>query len=162
MTQQAFDQENLKDYYGKILQKSTDLKTSACCCTDENLSSAVKAAMSEINDEIITRFYGCGSPLPPLLEGCTVVDLGCGTGRDAYVASHLAGPSGYVIGVDMTEEQLDVARRNLTSQMKRFGYAKPNVDFRQGYMEDLKTADIADDSLDVVVSNCVLNLSPDK
>jgi ubiquinone/menaquinone biosynthesis C-methylase UbiE len=162
MTEKVFDQKNLKQYYGTILQKSTDLKTSACCCTDEKLSSAVKAAMSEINDEIITRFYGCGSPLPPLLKGCTVVDLGCGTGRDAYVASRLVGPSGYVISVDMTEEQLAVAKRNLDSQMKRFGYEQPNIDFRLGYIENLKALDIADNSVDVVISNCVLNLSPDK
>jgi arsenite methyltransferase len=162
MTEKVFNQENLKQYYGTILQKSPDLKTSACCCTDENLSPRVKAAMSQINDEVISRFYGCGSPLPPLLEGCTVVDLGCGTGRDAYVASHLVGPSGYVIGVDMTEEQLAVAKRNLDSQMKRFGYQKPNVDFRLGYIEDLKALDIADHSVDVVMSNCVLNLAPDK
>jgi SAM-dependent methyltransferase len=162
MTEKVFDQKKLKQYYGTILQKSADLKTSACCCTNENISPAVKAALSEINDEIITRFYGCGSPLPPLLEGCKVVDLGCGTGRDAYVAARLAGPTGYVIGVDMTDEQLDVATRNLDSQMKRFGYKQPNIDFRQGYIEDLKALDIADNSVDVVISNCVLNLSPDK
>ena len=62
----------------------------------------------------------------------------------------------------MTEEQLEVARRNLPSQMNRFGYEKPNVDFRQGYIEDLKALDIAENSIDVVISNCVINLSPDK
>lgn len=162
MTERIFDQDKLKQYYGKILQKSEDLKTSACCCNGDSLSRAVKAALSEINDEIITRFYGCGSPLPPLLDGCKVVDLGCGTGRDSYVAARLAGADGYVIGVDMTDEQLEVAIRNRDSQMKRFGYKQPNIEFRQGYIEDLKALDIADNSVDVVISNCVLNLSPNK
>ncbi|HDS84004.1 MAG TPA: methyltransferase domain-containing protein [Phycisphaerales bacterium] len=162
MTEHVFDQDKLKQYYGKILQKSEDLKTSACCCNGNHLSPAVKAALSEINDEIIARFYGCGSPLPPLLEGCTVVDLGCGTGRDSYVAARLAGPTGTVIGVDMTNEQIEVAIRNRDSQMKRFGYKQPNIEFRQGYIEDLKALDMADNSVDVVISNCVLNLSPNK
>ncbi|HEX72574.1 MAG TPA: methyltransferase domain-containing protein [Candidatus Hydrogenedentes bacterium] len=162
MTTETLEQKAIKEYYGATLKGSGDLKTNACCSVDENLSPSVKAALAEINDEVLSRFYGCGSPLPPLLDGCTVLDLGCGTGRDAYVASRLAGPSGHVIGVDMTEEQLDVARRNLPSQMARFGYQEPNVDFRKGCIEDLRALDIADDSVDVVISNCVINLSPDK
>jgi len=162
MTKQLFDQNVLRDYYGKVLQKSSDLKTSACCCSNENLTPKVKAALAEINEETLSRFYGCGSPLPTLLEGCTVLDLGCGAGRDAYLAARLVGPSGRVIGVDMTEEQLDVARRNLDSQMKRFGYVKANVEFRQGFIEDLQAIGIADGSIGVVISNCVINLSPDK
>ena len=158
----AFDQKALRDYYGKILKSNSDLKTSACCCSNENLSPRIKAALAEINDEVLSRFYGCGSPLPPLLGGMTVLDLGCGAGRDAYLASQLVGPSGRVISVDMTAEQLDVASRNLGPQMTRFGYNKPNVEFRQGLIEDLKAIGIADNSVDVVISNCVLNLSPDK
>jgi len=91
-----------------------------------------------------------------------VLDLGCGTGRDVYVAARLAGPKGYVIGVGMTEAQLDVARRHRDAQMARFGYDAPNVDFRHGYIEDLQTVGIEDNSIDVVISNCVINLSPDK
>ncbi len=157
----AFDQEKLREYYGKVLLGTKDLKTSACCC-DEDIPDRVKAALAEINDEVLERFYGCGSPLPPLVEGLTVLDLGCGAGRDAYLASRLVGPDGHVIGVDMTPEQLEVAERNLNSQMARFGYKKPNVDFRCGYIEDLGAINIADNSVDVVISNCVLNLSPDK
>jgi SAM-dependent methyltransferase len=158
---QAFDQEKLREYYGKVLQGTKDLKTSACCC-DEEIPARIKEILAEINDEVLERFYGCGSPLPSLVEGCTVLDLGCGAGRDAYLASRLVGPDGYVIGVDMTEEQLEVAQRNLSSQMARFGYEKPNVDFRRGYIEDLQAMNIADNSIDIVISNCVLNLSPDK
>lgn len=162
MSMLATKHESLKEYYGSVLQGSEDLKTSACSCTDEGLSPSIKVALAEIEDEILARFYGCGSPLPPLLDGCTVLDLGCGSGRDAYLSSRLVGPSGTVIGVDMTEEQLDVARRNLPAQMKRFGYANPNVEFLHGYLEDLAAVGIADNSVDIVISNCVLNLSPDK
>lgn len=162
MTTATLDKNKLKDYYGKILQSTKDLKTNACCCTDMNLAPSVKAALAEISDEVQARFYGCGSPLPPYLDGCTVLDLGCGSGRDAFLAARLSGPSGYVIGVDMTEEQLEVARRNTNFQMKKFGFSKPNIDYRQGYIEDLKAIDITDNSVDVVISNCVINLSPDK
>ncbi len=162
MIVQTYDQAALRDYYGTILKGGSDLKTSACCCSDEYLSPRTKAALAEINEEVLSRFYGCGSPLPPLLEGCTVLDLGCGAGRDAYLAARLVGPSGRVIGVDMTEQQLDVAQSNLDSQMKRFGYAKANVEFHHGFIEDLQAIGIADGSIDVVISNCVLNLSPDK
>ena len=159
---QTLDQAAPRDYYGKVLQKTEDLQTSACCCVDENLSPAIKAALAEINDDVLARFYGCGSPLPPLLAGRTVLDLGCGAGRDAYLASRLVGPTGRVIGVDMTAEQLEVARRNLESQTSRFGYDRPNVEFRHGYIEDLRAIGVEDGSVDVVISNCVLNLSPDK
>ncbi|MBF0128157.1 MAG: methyltransferase domain-containing protein [Magnetococcales bacterium] len=156
------DPENVKHYYGTVLQGSGDLKTSACCTADEPLSPRIRTALAHIDDEILGRYYGCGSPLPPLLEGCTVLDLGCGSGRDVYLASQLAGATGRVIGVDMTGEQLAVARRHLEPQMVRFGYATPNVIFHQGRMEDLAAVGIADHSVDVVISNCVLNLSPDK
>lgn len=151
----------VKEYYGKILQGTKDLQTSACCST-ETFPEAHRAILAEIDEEILDRFYGCGSPIPPAIEGCTVLDLGCGTGRDVYLASKLVGPKGYVIGVDMTDEQLAVARRHVNSQARRFGFSKPNVDFRQGYIEDLVACDLPDNSVDLVISNCVINLSPEK
>lgn len=153
--------ESVKDYYGRVLAGSGDLKTNACCTADA-MPPRLRKVLAEIDDEILERFYGCGSPIPDGLSGLTVLDLGCGTGRDVYVAARLAGPDGFVIGVDMTDEQLEVARRHKDSQMKRFGHPRVNVDFRQGYIEDLTTADIADSSVDLVISNCVVNLSPDK
>ncbi|NJL30458.1 MAG: methyltransferase domain-containing protein [Phycisphaerales bacterium] len=162
MTQTSIDRHALQDYYGKVLQGTSDLKTSACCCGDENLSPRIKAALANINDEVLKRFYGCGSPLPPLLEGKTVLDLGCGAGRDVFVASQLVGPAGKVIGVDMTPGQLEVARRNIDTHMQKFGYTSANVEFHEGYLEDLRALGIADNSVDVVISNCVINLSPDK
>lgn len=154
--------EYLKNYYGKLLQGKSDLVTNVCCCSDELMHPAVKEIERELDNEILTKFYGCGSPVPPALEGCRVLDLGCGTGRDAFVVSRLAGPEGYIIGVDMTGEQIDIARRHVASQMDKFGYKKPNIDFRKGYIEDLRGLGIEDNSVDVVMSNCVINLSSDK
>lgn len=154
--------EQLQEYYGRILTGSKDLKTNACCCDAEAMPVAVRKILNEIDSEVIERFYGCGSPIPPALAGCTVLDLGCGTGRDVYIVSRLVGENGYVIGVDMTDEQLAVARKHIGTQTARFGYRKANVDFRQGYIEDLKELGLADNSVDAVISNCVINLSPDK
>lgn len=151
----------VKEYYGKILKGSHDLKTSACCST-ESFPPAHRAVLAEIDSEILDKFYGCGSPIPPAITDCTVLDLGCGSGRDVYLVSKLVGPNGFVIGVDMTDEQLAVARRHIAGQTRRFGFSAPNVDFRQGYIEDLATCGIADNSVDLVISNCVINLSPDK
>jgi radical SAM/Cys-rich protein len=158
----ATDKKQLvQDYYGKRLASSKDLKTSACCSIEAPTPERRKI-LSLIEPEIKDRFYGCGSPIPDVLEGCTVLDLGCGTGRDVYIASYLVGERGMVIGVDMTDEQLAVARKYAGKQAQAFGFRKPNVSFRKGYIEDLKPLGIPDESVDVVISNCVINLSPDK
>jgi len=154
--------KNLKDYYGKVLNHSDDLKTNACCCDADSVPAEVKEALKLIHHEITDRFYGCGSPIPPVLTGMTVLDLGCGTGRDAYVLSKLVGESGHVIGVDMTDEQLETARRHISYHTEAFGYNRANIEFRQGFIEDLAAIGIADDSVDIVISNCVINLSPEK
>jgi len=153
--------EEVKNYYGKVLKTKDDLKTSACC-TAESFPAHIKSIIKNIEPEITEKFYGCGSPIPNQLSGCTVLDLGCGTGRDVYIASALAGENGKAIGIDMTDEQLNVARKHVDAQMKRFGFKKSNVDFKKGYIEDLQEVGITDDSVDVVISNCVINLSPDK
>ncbi|MCL2679467.1 MAG: methyltransferase domain-containing protein [Dehalococcoidia bacterium] len=151
----------VKEYYGKTLQSSDDLLSGACCCADD-LPAEIGEILPLIADEILTKFYGCGSPLPPLLEGMTVLDLGCGTGRDVYIASKLVGETGRVIGVDMTPEQIAVAKKYQDEQRERFGYKSSNVTLLQGYIEDLKSLGIEDNSVDVVISNCVINLSPAK
>ncbi|MBR3689802.1 MAG: hypothetical protein IKL97_01715, partial [Eggerthellaceae bacterium] len=71
----------VREYYGAMLAGSDDLKTNATCCTEQRPPKYVLDVMPLIADEVISRFYGCGSPIPPALEGCTVLDLGCGTGR---------------------------------------------------------------------------------
>ncbi len=154
--------EDVRNYYGKELKGSKDLKTNACCCCGDCIPPEVKEILPMIDQEILDRFYGCGSPVPQLLEGLTVLDLGCGTGRDSYVISKLVGQSGKVIGVDMTPEQLEVARSHEESQMKKFGFTESNIQFLEGYIEDLGSIGIGDESVDVVVSNCVINLSPEK
>ncbi len=111
---------------------------------------------------MLDRSYGCGSPIPLALDGCRVLDPGCGTGRDAFIAVRLVGPARRVIGVDMTEAQIDVARRHEGTIAERFGYDAPNTSFRTGRIEDLAAAGIADASIDVVISNCMLNLANDK
>ncbi|OAI04358.1 methyltransferase domain-containing protein [Methylomonas methanica] len=151
--------ESVRHYYGQVLQSSDDLKTSACCSIDA-MPSYLKALLAGLHPEVLERFYGCGSPLPPALKGKTVLDLGCGTGRDCYLLSKLVGPTGRVIGVDMTPEQLEVAVRHRDWHAERFGFA--NVEFLHGHIENLATVGIADNSIDVVVSNCVINLSPEK
>lgn len=150
---------SVQDYYGTVLTSTDDLQTSACCIA-EAPPTHVRDALRNVHPEVLNRFYGCGSPIPPALSGATVVDLGCGTGRDSYVIAQLVGPDGRVIGIDMTAEQLAVARDHQDWHAERFGFA--NTDFRTGYIEDLGTAGIEDGTVDVVVSNCVVNLAIDK
>lgn len=151
----------VKDYYGKVLSSSKDLKTSACCSLD-TLPLELRNILSDIHPEVKDRFYGCGSPFPQALEGLRVLDLGCGSGRDVYMLSKLVGEAGEVIGLDMTEEQLAVAKRHESYHQEKFGFQKSNVKFIHGYIEDLLGAGLEENSIDLVVSNCVANLSPDK
>lgn len=153
--------KQIKDYYGRVLHTSQDLRTSACCPADA-LPAYLRPIAARLHPEVTEKFYGCGSPVPSGVDGCTVLDLGCGSGRDCYLFSKLVGPGGRVIGVDMTEAQLAVAERHRHFHAEAFGLAESNVEFRTGYMEDLAALGITDASIDLVVSNCVLNLSPDK
>jgi len=153
--------EAVRGYYGKVLKGKKDLKTGACCAVTA-FPEPVKSIIKKIEPEILDKFYGCGSPIPPLLEGCHVLDLGSGTGRDVYILSALVGEDGLAAGIDMTDEQLAIAVKYKDSQMERFGFKRCNVDFKKGYIENLKGSGIKDNSQDLVVSNCVINLSPDK
>jgi ubiquinone/menaquinone biosynthesis C-methylase UbiE len=152
---------DVKNYYSEVLSGKNDLKTSACCVATPP-EPEIAEALKLIPGEIHSKFYGCGTPFPPLLKNLTILDLGSGTGRDCYVMSKLAGESGKILGVDMTSTQIAVAEKYREELRIKFGYAKSNVEFRQGYIEDLKTLDIANQSVDLVVSNCVINLSPRK
>ncbi len=158
----------------------------ALCCPVDYDPQYLKV----IPAEVIERDYGCGDPSRWVRRGETVLDLGSGTGKICFIASQVVGAAGKVIGVDMTDEMLDVARRNAPVVAKRTGY--DNVEFRKGRIQDLalnlelldarlqtqplaganawldaeRIADqlrrekplVADNSVDVVVSNCVLNL----
>ena len=151
--------ELVQDYYGRQLQHSGDLKTSACCDASQ-VPEWLKPLLSRIHPEVLSRYYGCGLVCPPLLQGCRVLDLGCGAGRDVYALSQLVGATGEVVGVDMTTEQLDVAERHRAYHNDAFGF--DNVRFLHGYIECLDELDLDAESFDVIVSNCVINLSPDK
>ncbi len=153
--------EIVKDYYGNQLQSSSDLRTTACCDFTA-VPEWMKAALSKIHDEVLSRYYGCGLVVPQMLDGCRVLDLGCGSGRDVYALSQLVGEHGSVVGVDMTPEQLAVAEKHQEYHREAFGYAKSNVEYKLGYIENLNELGLPDNSFDVVVSNCVINLSPDK
>ncbi len=152
--------ETVKQYYGIELKRSSDLRTGTCCTVD-SLPAHVRELMPYIAEEIKEKYYGCGSPFPLMLRGLTVLDLGCGTGRDCYIFSKLAGENGLVYGIDMTENQIEVALNYVAEQTKRFGYNRPNVKFIFDYIENLGNH-FLEESLDLVVSNCVVNLVEDK
>ncbi len=172
----------VRDRYANAAQAKED---SLCCAVDYDARF-----LEAIPEEVIERDYGCGDPSRYLREGETVLDLGSGTGKICFIASQVVGPKGRVIGVDMTDEMLELARRNAPLVAKNIGHA--NVEFRKGRIQDLaldfdlldaelKSASlnglegfleaeavaeklraespmIASGSVDVVVSNCVLNL----
>ncbi|MBX2814157.1 MAG: methyltransferase domain-containing protein [Myxococcales bacterium] len=150
---------SISDYYGSILESTQDLKTSVCC-TAESPPNWLREPLEKIHTDVTERFYGCGFPIAEAVRGKTVLDLGCGTGRDVYLFSQLVGEEGFVHGIDMTREQLKVAQSTRDWHMQQFGYKKPNVAFHQGYIEEL--SEVKDESVDLVISNCVLNLSPRK
>ena len=152
-------QQMVQSYYGQELQSSADLRTSACCDADA-VPGWLKPLLARVHPEVSSRYYGCGLVCPPLLEGCRVLDLGSGSGRDVYLLAQLVGATGEVVGVDMTPEQLEVARRHQAFHAEQFGFA--NVRFLEGRIEALEALDLEPGSFDVIVSNCVLNLSADK
>jgi len=154
-------QEFVQKYYGEVLEHTQDLKTNACCTVDD-APAFVTAAIAEIHEEVRARYYGCGLLLPEALEGCRILDLGCGSGRDCYLLSRLVGSEGDIVGVDMTEGQLAVAERYRDYHAEKFGYARSNVEFHHGYIEQLDELPLEPESFDLIVSNCVINLSPDK
>ena len=153
--------EFLKEYYGRTLQKTSDLKESACCTIDTMSKHA--NAMNLIPKEVKDKYYGCGSPIPEdflSLKGLTAVDLGCGSGVDAMLLRFYLGPKGKLIGIDMTDEQLKVAGKSATVFMNRLHYPVESLQFVKDFIETCES--IPDASVDLVISNCVINLSPRK
>lgn len=155
------DREIVKEYYGRALGGTADLKTDACL-TAATPPEPVRRALSGVHEAVAARYYGCGLVVPPALEGLSILDLGCGAGRDVFALARLVGERGLVVGVDMTEEQLAVARAHEAWHADAYGYATPNTRFVEGYLEDLNSLDLAPASFDVIVSNCVINLCTDK
>jgi len=139
-----------------------DTQASACCSSDTQSARTgvekgiyVGTDLEELSPEVIAASAGCGNPtaLADLKPGEVVLDLGSGGGIDCFLASQVVGPQGRVLGIDMTPEMIDLARSNA----KKLGVA--NVEFHMGEMENLP---FDSNSVDVVISNCVVCLSPDK
>lgn len=152
--------KTVRDRYGNIAKKANSKGCApSCCCSEPNADASTLIGYSSRELESLPEGadlgLGCGNPtaLASLKKGETVVDLGSGAGIDCFLASKKIGKSGKVIGVDMTPEMLERARRNA----ERGGFT--NVEFRLGEIENLP---IADNSADIIISNCVINLSPDK
>ena len=128
-----------------------------CCPTSYDMATL----QSFIPDEVLKISYGCGTPagLKTVSPGETVLDIGSGGGIDCFEASRLVGPSGHVIGIDMTDTMLTIARKNAPIVASNLGYTSSNVEFRKGMAEAMP---VADNTIDLIISNCVINLAPDK
>ncbi|MCI0394232.1 MAG: arsenite methyltransferase [Chloroflexi bacterium] len=151
--------EAVRERYGRIATEFTPaVKATDCGCGDDNCcgdSTLYDLDISHLPADVSQLSLGCGDPitLAALQPGQTVLDLGSGGGIDCFLAAQQVGESGHVIGVDMTPAMIEKAERNKA----KMGF--PNVEFRQGQIEALP---VADNSVDVIISNCVINLSPDK
>jgi SAM-dependent methyltransferase len=142
--------ENVQDFYAERARNASS------CCGDASQNLLYESdLLSDLPDDVAGFSLGCGDPitLAELQPGEVVLDLGSGGGLDCFLASKQVGESGFVIGIDMTPEMLERA----TASAQRMGIG--NVEFRKGYLEDLP---VDNDSVDVIISNCVINLSPDK
>ncbi len=161
------EEENVKSVvrnaYARVAKRETSIPTlkSSCCGANPDLAHDISRAIGYKEEELVSvpeganLGLGCGNPtaLASLKTAETVLDLGSGAGFDCFLAANAVGPNGMVIGVDMTPEMIDKARANA----RKGGYR--NVDFRLGELEHLP---VADSTIDVIISNCVINLAPDK
>ena len=143
--------EDVRDFYSK-----------AAVATQESLCCPVKyerVDLSHIPEKVLEISYGCGSPVNKanIRSGESLVDLGSGGGIDCFIAAKIVGESGRVTGIDMTEKMLAVARGNAQEVSKNLGYN--NLEFKQGFLENIP---MEDESVNVVTSNCVINLSTQK
>jgi arsenite methyltransferase len=153
--------ELVKEKYSQIAEQNKDQNESSCCGATSCCSTVDHKLMaddySKLEGYVADADLGLGCGLPTefalIKEGDTVVDLGSGAGNDAFVARSIAGEKGKVIGIDFTEKMIEKSRVNA----KKLGYT--NVEFRQG---DIENMPLAGNIADVIVSNCVLNLVPDK
>jgi arsenite methyltransferase len=151
--------QSVRERYGERAKTGTSCcgTTNSCCGSTETISTKLGYSEQELGSipEGADLGLGCGNPtaMASLKPGETVLDLGSGAGIDCFLASNLVGEDGSIIGVDMTAAMIDRAREN--AEKNGIG----NVEFRLGEIEHLP---VANESVDVVISNCVVNLSPDK
>jgi len=152
--------QHVKKTYAEVAKGASCCDTPTCCYPESRTSFAKMIGYSDeelkgLPDSVVRTVSGCGNPtaLAGLKEGEVVLDLGSGGGIDAFLAAKKVGPKGKVIGVDMTGEMVQLAKKN-AERMKA-----ENVEFRLGEIENLP---VEDEMVNVVISNCVINLSPDK
>lgn len=151
----------VREGYAKIAKQNGSCCSTSSCCGNGNLAQTISKSIGYSEEEMkavpenANLGLGCGNPvaLASLKNGDAVLDLGSGAGFDAFLAAQRVGKAGRVIGVDMTAEMIEKA----TANAKKGGYS--NVEFRLGEIEKLP---VEDNSIDVVISNCVINLSPEK
>ena len=145
--------ESVREHYAERIKNSASCCGDNCCNTESSLYPV--DLLATVPADVSSTSYGCGDPitLASLKPGETVLDLGSGAGLDCLLAAQKVGKTGRVIGVDMTPEMIERARANA----KRVNAT--NVEFRQGYLEDLP---VDSGTVNVIISNCVINLSPDK
>jgi len=151
----------VKEGYAKIAKQGTSCCASGSCCGSSNSAQDISKSVGYSDEEMnavpegANLGLGCGNPvaIASLKEGEIVLDLGSGAGFDAFLAAARVGETGRVIGVDMTEEMVEKAKKN--AQKNNYS----NVEFRLGEIENLP---VENNSIDVIISNCVINLSPDK
>lgn len=152
--------ENVKEAYSKIARNNNSgcgcSRSSCCGSSNQDISKSIGYSGEEINNVPEANLgLGCGNPiaLSKINEGDVILDLGSGAGIDAFLAAKKVGKTGKVIGVDMTEEMIKKANENA----QRYNYR--NVEFRLGDIENLP---IESNSVDIIISNCVINLAPNK
>ncbi len=145
----------VQEYYAAAANVAASGSTSCCGPQNTQWGTANYDDLSEVPDAAALASLGCGNPtaVADLSEGETVLDLGSGGGIDVLLSARRVGPTGYVYGLDMTPEMLALARRNATEA------GATNVEFLEGHIEGIP---LPDSSVDVIISNCVINLSPDK
>lgn len=141
----------VREFYGDAAEKPQE---ELCCPVQPEPDD-----LAHIPKEVVERFYGCGSPVTAaaLVPGESMVDLGSGAGIDCFIAAKKVGPEGRIYGVDMTDQMLSVARECQPQVAEALGYDA--VEFRRGFLEEIP---VENATVDVVTSNCVINLSPDK
>jgi SAM-dependent methyltransferase len=146
--------ETVREHYAERIKNSNSCCSSDACCSPESSLYPVDL-LTTVPSDVASTSYGCGDPitLASLTPGQTVLDLGSGAGLDCILAAQKVGETGHVIGVDMTPEMIERARANVKKVNLK------NVEFRHGYLESLPAKN---NTVDVIISNCVINLSPDK